>query len=97
MCIIFKAVISNWTKCLKNQPCDVIKMKEMRVEVGSWKEKRWITTHFYDVIWLIFKIQCLVTSNKCKLTRNLVWIEMEYHPATEESIQCEVWNQAPKN
>ena len=31
------------TKCLKNQPCDVIKIRQMRGEVGS------IITHFYDV------------------------------------------------
>ena len=27
--------IRSWTKCLKNQPCDVIKMREMRGEVGK--------------------------------------------------------------
>ena len=25
----------NWTKCLKNQPYDVIKMREMKGEVGK--------------------------------------------------------------
>ena len=32
----------NQTKYLKNQPCDVIKMREMRGEV----EKKWIIPHF---------------------------------------------------
>ena len=25
----------SWTKCLKNQPCDVIKIKDMRGKVGE--------------------------------------------------------------
>ncbi len=28
---------SSWKKCLKNQPCDVIKMSEMRGEEHPWK------------------------------------------------------------
>ena len=43
------------TKGLKNQPCDVIKMKEIRGEmVKKIPKKRWIIPHFYDVTRLIF-------------------------------------------
>ena len=36
--------------CVKNDPCDVIKMREMRGEVGKKPLKeRWIIPHFYDV------------------------------------------------
>ena len=37
-------------KCLKNLPCDVIKMREMGGEVD-----------FYDVTWLIFETLCPTT------------------------------------
>ena len=48
--------LGNWTKCLKNQPCDVIKLKEMRGEVGKKTPKKiWIISHFYDVTWMIFE------------------------------------------
>ena len=30
----------SWTKCLKNQPCDVIKIREMRGEVGKKTPKK---------------------------------------------------------
>ena len=50
-----KKDVSIWTKCLKNQPCDVIKMREKRGEVGKKTPKnRWIN-NFYDVTWLIFE------------------------------------------
>ena len=39
--------ICNFTKCLKNQPCNVIKMREMRGEVGKKPlKKRWIIPNF---------------------------------------------------
>ena len=50
----------DWTKCLKNQLCDVIKMREMR-EVGK-KNPRWINPHFYDVTWMIFEALSPVTT-----------------------------------
>ena len=42
---------------------DVIKMREMRGEVGkkTAKKKRWIITHFYDVKCQIFETLCPVT------------------------------------
>ncbi len=53
-------------KCLKNQPCDVIKLWEMKGEVGKKppppKKKRWKIPYFYDVTWLIFETLCLATS-----------------------------------
>ena len=49
--------------CLKDQPCHVIKMREMRGEVEKkTPKKRWIVPHFYDVKWLIFETLCSVTS-----------------------------------
>ena len=33
--IFFYNNCSSWTKCLNNLPCDVIKMREMRGEVGK--------------------------------------------------------------
>ena len=52
----------NWTKCLKNQPCDVIKMREMRVKVGKkTPKKRRIISHLYDVTWLICETLCPAT------------------------------------
>ena len=36
----FKRKSSKWTKCLKNQPCNVIKMREMRGEVGKKNLKK---------------------------------------------------------
>ena len=38
------------TKCLKNQPCDVIKMKKMRGEEGKKPLKK--------RLWLIFETLC---------------------------------------
>ncbi len=32
--------IGNFTKSIKNQPCDVMKMREMRGEVGKKTSKR---------------------------------------------------------
>ena len=67
--------IPSWTKCLKNQPCDVKKIREMRGEVGkkTLKKKRWIITHFYDVTWLIFETLCPVTLiNRVRLIFYLV-------------------------
>ena len=32
--------LHNFTKCLKNQPCDVIQMREMRGEVGKKTHKK---------------------------------------------------------
>ena len=41
--------------CVKNVPCDVIKMRDMRREVGKKTSKKiWIFPHFYDVTWNIF-------------------------------------------
>ena len=38
----------------KNQPCDVIKMREIRGEFQRKPiKKKWMITHFYDVTWLI--------------------------------------------
>ena len=45
----FTAKRCNFTKCLKNQPCDVIRMREMRGYVGKKTPKREIIPHFYDV------------------------------------------------
>ena len=43
------------TKCLKNKPCVVIKMRKMRGDVGKKTPKKgWIIPHFYDVTRLIF-------------------------------------------
>ena len=41
----------NWDKMLKNQPCDVIKMRKVRG----------YSLNFYDVTWLIFETLCPVT------------------------------------
>ena len=50
------------TKCLKNQPYDVIKMREMRGEGGKKTPKKEMDNpHFYDVTWLIFEILCPTT------------------------------------
>ena len=40
---------------VKNDPCDVIKMREMRGSKWERKplKKRWIIPHFYDVTWMI--------------------------------------------
>ena len=47
---------------IKNQPCDVIKMREMRGEVGKkTPKKRWIIPHFCDVTWLILETLCPTT------------------------------------
>ena len=36
--------------CVKNDPCNVIKIREMRGKVGKKTyKKRWIIPHFYDV------------------------------------------------
>ena len=49
---------SNFTKCLKNQPYDVIKMREMRKEVGKKIPKKEMDNpSFYNVTWLIFETQ----------------------------------------
>ena len=32
--------VCNWTNCIKNQPCDVIEMREMRGEVGKKTHKK---------------------------------------------------------
>ena len=39
--------ISNWTKCLKNQTCDVIKMREMRGEVEKKTPKKEIDNYSF--------------------------------------------------
>ena len=51
------------TKCLKYQPFDVIKMREIREEKWERKspKKRWISPYFYDVTWLFFETLCKVT------------------------------------
>ena len=36
----YKAIKSSWTMCLKNQPCDFIKMKEVRGDVGEKTHKK---------------------------------------------------------
>ena len=33
-------IFRSWTKCLKNQPCDVIKMREMIGELGKKTPKK---------------------------------------------------------
>ena len=59
LAIIFK---QGGTKCIKNQPCDVIKMRKMRGEVGNKTPKKsWIIPHFYDITWLIFETLSPVT------------------------------------
>ena len=37
LCLTRKVLSNNssWTKCLKNQPCDVIKIRKMGGEVGK--------------------------------------------------------------
>ncbi len=43
------------TKCLKNQPCDVTKMREMRGEVGKKTlTKKMVKTLIFDDTWPIF-------------------------------------------
>ena len=50
---MFRVKNFSWTKCLKNQPCDVIKIREMRGEVRKKpKKKRWIIPQF--LTWLSF-------------------------------------------
>ena len=62
---------SSGTKYLKNQPFDVIKMREMRGEVGKkTSKKRWIITYFYDVTWLIFETPCSVTTYNSSYRHN---------------------------
>ena len=41
-----------WTKCIKNQPCDVIKMRQMTGEVGKKTPKK--EMDFYGVTKLNF-------------------------------------------
>ena len=52
----------SWTKCIKNQPCDVIKWRRLE---ENWEikplKKISIIPHFYDVTWLIFETPCPVT------------------------------------
>ena len=50
----FFSLYGNWIKCLKNQPFDVIKMRNMRGEVGMKTPKYMDNPSFYDVTWLIF-------------------------------------------
>ncbi len=38
-----KCQIGNFTKCLNNQPCNAIKMREMRGEVGDKPKRRHMT------------------------------------------------------
>ena len=46
---------ANWTKCLKNQSCDVIKKREVKGEVGKKTQKKEMDNpSFNDVTWLIF-------------------------------------------
>ena len=60
------------SNCVKNDQCDVIKMREIRGEV--WRKplkKRWLIPHFYDVTWIIFW-HYLVFVGPCVLSP--VWI-----------------------
>ncbi len=51
--------VTLYTKCLKSQQCDVIKMKEMRGEVGkNPRNNGWTIPHFYDITWFIFESFC---------------------------------------
>ena len=46
----------SWTKCLKDQPCHLIKFREMRGEVGKKTPKKEMdNTSFYDVTRLFFR------------------------------------------
>ena len=45
---------SNFTKCLKNQPCYVIKMREMRWEVGNKTPKKEMDNPFMKLWKVIF-------------------------------------------
>ena len=46
----------NFTKCFKNQPCDVIKMREMRRIMVKKPSKKEMDNHsFFDVTLLIFR------------------------------------------
>ena len=49
------SLYGNWIKCLKNQPFDVIKMRNIRGEVKMKPPKKYMDNpSFYDVTWLIF-------------------------------------------
>ena len=42
--------------CVKNDPCEVIKMRERKGDVGkNTFKKRWIIPHFYDVTRMSFE------------------------------------------
>ena len=62
----------NFQKLSKNQPCDIIKMRNMRERMGKeTPKKRWIIPHCYDVTWLIFETLCKVTQGRPWLMENL--------------------------
>ena len=47
-------LIRSWTECLKNKPCDVIRIREIREEVGMKTPKKTLDNPFiYDVTKLI--------------------------------------------
>ena len=51
----------NFTKCLNNQPsCDVIKIRDMRGEVGKKNHDIIKARFFKDVTWLNFETLCKI-------------------------------------
>ena len=57
-----KEKICSWTKCLENQPCDFIKMRKMRGEVGKKSTKKEMdNSSFYDLTRLNFGTLCSAT------------------------------------
>ena len=44
------------TRCLKDQPCDVIKMREMRGEVGKKTIKKYETSLMFETIYPVTKL-----------------------------------------
>ena len=74
--------VSSWIKCLKNQPCDVIKIREMKGEVGKKTPKKemdnpsffmtsqgWFFRHFVQLLGVsvIFRIY-FIGLNPAKIT-----------------------------
>ena len=49
------------TKCLKNQLCEFIKMREMREVLKKTPKKEMDFPSFNDVTWLIFETLCPAT------------------------------------
>ena len=68
----------------KSHPCEFIKIRKMRGEVGkktSKKEMHNIIPYFYDVTWLIFETHCPVTT-----IQNLIKVPKVVEPTNKKTL-----------